>query len=372
MMKPWEEELAKIYYDPTQPGSFSGLAKLDKAVKARKKFHISKPRIRRWMKEQETYTNLRGVRRKFARPRVMVDGANEMWDVDLADVSNTDDENDGMKFLLVTVDIFSRKAHVQPLKGKKSEEVVEALKKIFHEEKPTKIRSDKGGEFVNSKVSKFLVGENVLHTVTQNEVKANYAERFIKTLKNKLNHMFLHKHNLRYLEVLQDLVDGYNSTVHEGIDTTPNKSSVKNKEDELWEDQYVYPFWKDLQKRKGKNKKKSHFAYKIGQRVKISFLREPFSREYHQKWTSEIFTIKKRTKLSGIPVYEVDDFAGDPIKGLFYQNELQKVEFDPDRAFKIVARRGRGKNKRVKVRWLGWPKKYDQWLPETAIQRTDR
>ena len=351
-MKPWEEELAKIYYDPKQQGSFSGLAKLDRAVKARKKFCISKPRIRKWLSEQETYTNLRGVRRKFERPRVMVDGANEMWDIDLADVSNVDKENDGTKFLLVTLDVFSRKAHVQPLKGKTSEDVIKALRMIFDVDKPVKIRSDKGSEFVNRKVAKFLKDENILHSVTQNEVKANYAERFIKTFKNKLNHLFLHKQKLRYLEVLQDLVDGYNNTVHETIETTPNKASKKNKEDELWENQYVYPYWKDLQKRRGK-KKKSNFAYKIGQRVKISFLREPFSREYHQKWSSEIFSIRKRTKLSGIPVYEIDDFAGDLVKGVFYQKEIQKVEFDPDQTFKIekiIGRRGRGRNKEVKVR----------------------
>ena len=374
-MKAWEEELAKIYYDPKHPGSFSGLAKLDKAVKSINKFRISKARITRWLREQETYTNLRGVRRTFARPRVMVDGANAMWDVDLADVSNTDEENDGTKFILVTVDVFSRRAHLRPLRGKTSDDVIGALRSIFEEEKPVKMRSDKGSEFVNRKVAKFLKNANVLQSVTQNEVKANYAERFIKTLKNKLHHLFLRKQDLRYLEVLQDLADGYNNTVHESIATTPNRAAKKNKEDELWEDQYVYPFWKDLQKRRGKKekKKKNRFAYKIGQRVKISFLREPFSREYHQKWTSEIFTIRKRRKLTAIPVYEIDDFAGDTVKGIFYQNELQKVEFDPDQAFKvekIVDRRGRGRNKQVKVRWLGWPKKYDQWLPETAIQMT--
>ena len=105
--------------------------------------------------------------------------------------------------------------------------------------------------------------------------------------------------------------------------------------------------------------------------MKISFLRKPFSREYHQKWSSEIFSIRKRTKLSGIRVYEIDDFAGDPVKGVFYQKELQKVKFDPDQMFKIekiIGRRGRGRNKEVKVGWLGWPKKYDQWLLERVVQ----
>ena len=69
------------------------------------------------------------------------------------------------------------------------------------------------------------------------------------------------------------------------------------------------------------------------------------------------------------------DFLNTNIEGIFYQNELQNIEFDPDQAFKvekIADRRGRGRNKQVKVRWLGWPTKYDQWLPETAIQMMGR
>ena len=73
-----------------------------------------------------------------------------------------------------------------------------------------------------------------------------------------------------------------------------------------------------------------------------------------------------------IPVYKVKDYSGEDIRGTFYQPELQKVDFDENNSFKIekiVGRRGRGKNKQLKIRWVGWPKKYDQWLPETAIQR---
>ena len=42
--------------------------------------------------------------------------------------------------------------------------------------RPRTIRTDKGSEFVNAKVKTFLEGDKILHSVTQNEVKANYVE----------------------------------------------------------------------------------------------------------------------------------------------------------------------------------------------------
>jgi hypothetical protein len=144
---------------------------------------------------------------------------------------------------------------------------------IFKEEKPVKIRSDKGSAFFNRTSKTFFDDNNVLHSVTRNEVKANYAERFIKTFKNKLSRFFLDKQKLRYLDVLQDLVDGYNNTYHETIDTTPLKATSETITDRLWEDQYVYPFWDELQKRRKmnkKNKKKQPFRNKTGQQVIIS------------------------------------------------------------------------------------------------------
>ena len=105
--------------------------------------------------------------------------------------------------------------------------------------------------------------------------------------------------------------------------------------------------------------------------MKIKFLKNIFDREYQQKWTSEVFTIRSRRNESGFPVYELNDYSGDQIDGYFYQQELQHVDIDPDTVFKIekiLSKRGRGKKKEVKVRWLGWPKKYDQWIKATSVE----
>ena len=57
---------------------------------------------------------------------------------------------------------------------------------------------------------------------TYNEGKSVVAERFIRTLKNKIfKHMTAVSKNV-YFDVLDDIVDKYNNTVHGTIKTKPN------------------------------------------------------------------------------------------------------------------------------------------------------
>ena len=66
--------------------------------------------------------------------------------------------NKGFRFLLCIIDIFSKYAWVVPLKDKKGVSIVDAFQKILNDSnrKPNKIWVDKGSEFYNSSVKKWL------------------------------------------------------------------------------------------------------------------------------------------------------------------------------------------------------------------------
>ena len=122
---------------------------------------------------------------------------------------------------------------------------------------------------------------------------------------------------------------------------------------------------------KKKKEKKNPFRYKVGDTVRISHLRNVFTREYDQKWTGEVFTITRRLLRNDIPVSKVKDYSGEDIRGTFNQPELQRVDFDSEKSFKIekvVKKRGRGKNEEFLVRWKNWPKKYDSWVKSAEIE----
>ena len=96
--------------------------------------------------------------------------------------------NKGIKYLLCVIDLFSRYAWVIPLKNKNGETIVEEFKKILDDSnrKPNKIWVDHGSEFYNNKCKSFLKENDIEMYSTFNERKSVIAERFIKTLKNKI------------------------------------------------------------------------------------------------------------------------------------------------------------------------------------------
>lgn len=178
----WEDYLAKIYYNPVNAGSFSGPEKLYRYVRQDGKYVLSKYKIRKWLQRQEAYSLQRGVRRHFKKNKVIALGIDDQWDVDLMDMSKYSKGNDGMAFVLIVIDIFSKFLWMQPLKDKKGQSVTAALKSVLREgRRPTRIRSDKGQEFRSRTFNALLKEQNIEHLYAQNtEVKANYAERVIK------------------------------------------------------------------------------------------------------------------------------------------------------------------------------------------------
>ena len=61
-----------------------------------------------WLNKEETYTLHKRSRRKIKRNRVVVDGMTEQWIIDLMDMSDFAEENEGNKFVLMVIDVFSQ------------------------------------------------------------------------------------------------------------------------------------------------------------------------------------------------------------------------------------------------------------------------
>ena len=118
--------------------------------------------------------------------------------------------------------MFSKYTWVIPIKDKKGASIVNALKKIISEgRKPNKIWVDPGSEFYNKFFTDFLKMNNVEMYSTFNEGKSVIAERFIRTLKNKIyKHMTTISKDV-YVDVLDDIVNKYNDTVHKTIKMKP-------------------------------------------------------------------------------------------------------------------------------------------------------
>ena len=87
------------------------------------------------------------------------------------------------------------------------------------------------------------------------------------------------------------------------------------------------------------------------------------------KWTRELFKISKVNNTYPI-TYNLIDLNNEPIEGIFYTEELQKVDKsildEPFKIEKVVRTKG---NKSL-VKYLGYPDSFNQWLPTKEIHKT--
>ena len=354
-----DEYLKSVYYDPKRPGSFGGVGSFYRDVKQEGKFKLSRKQISDWLMSQDTYTLHKPARRNFKRNRVIVGGIDEEWQMDLADMQSLKQYNDGYRYLLVCIDVFSKYAWIVPIKSKTGPDIVEAFKVILAlGRKPQKIMTDQGTEFFNKSFQTLLRHEGIQLFNTFNETKASIVERVIRTFKSKMWRYFTAKKTLRYLEMLPDLVYSYNHSRHRSIRMKPAFVNSEN-EDDVFHTLYGSLF---------DNVKPIKFKFKIGDRVRISKLKRKFEKGYLPNFSTEIFFVSKRLPRDP-PVYKLKDYDGEELKGTFYDKEVQKVVKNDDvyEVEKILKKRRRGSKVEYLVKWLGYPNKFNSWVNASEI-----
>ena len=141
--------------------------------------------------------------KKIKKRKVYSSNRDNIWSVDLADMQSLSKYNKRFKYLLSAIDLFSKHAWVIPIKDKKGTSIVNAFKKIVSkgQRKPNKIWVDQGSDFYNQPFKDFLKISDIEMYPTFNKGKSFVAERFIRTLKNKIfEHMTTISKNV-YIDV---------------------------------------------------------------------------------------------------------------------------------------------------------------------------
>ena len=215
--------------------------------------------------------------RNFNKRKVYSQFKDNIWGVDLADMQSLSRKNKGIKYILCALDLFSKYAFVISLKDKKGISIVNAFNKIIKQSnrKPNKIWVDQRGEFYNNVFEKWLSDNDINMYSMYNEGKSVVAERFIRTLKNKLcKHITATGKNV-YYDVLDDVVNKYNNTKHSTNEMKP--IDVRDNNKRVYIDEH--------------NEKDSRF--KVGDRVRISRYKNIFAKGYTPNWSKEIFIVDK-------------------------------------------------------------------------------
>jgi transposase InsO family protein len=334
------------YYQASQPGSYGGVRPLIRytgaAVKSAKD----------WLSSQDAYTLHKPVRKHFPRRKTYAKGIGDLFQADLVDMQSLSRHNDGFRYILTCIDVFSKRAFAVALKDKRGSSIVGAFERIFLENTPNMLQSDRGSEFLNVEVQTLFRKYNIHHYWSFNDdIKAACVERFNRTLKTRMYRYMTYHHSNRWVDALDDLIRSYNTTFHRSIGMAPIEVTT-DKQDEIA--RRLYPA-----------KPKPVWKFELGDTVRISKYKHVFMKGYKSNWSDELFKIVIRYPTFPV-TYGLHDLSGDEIKGRFYEYELQKVNKTDDvyDVEKVIKTRRRNGKLEYFVRWKGYPKSFDSWTTD--------
>ena len=295
----------------------------------------------------------RPVRKRFPKRYVFVRNVDDIFGADLVDMRALSKQNDGYKYILMVMDVFSKYGWAEPLKFKTAAEVNKALEKIFRDKIPKRIWADRGTEFWNKDVGKLLLKHNITLYSTDNEEKCSVIERWNRTIKTKLWKYFTANGTHKYIDILQPLIEKYNNTKHRSIGMTPVEARLPKNHEHVFRNLYS-----DKMKKLGEKKPK----YKVGMKVRLAVQKDRFEKSYIINWSDKVYTIKQ--VLATRPItYTVEDDRGNIHKGRFYEQELQEVKADTFRIQRILRYKTEKGVRYALVRWMDYDSSYNSWIP---------
>ena len=285
-----EQELRELYYNPIR--GYQSAQKLYEAAKGNN-VKVMLAEVKRWSKEQETYVRFQQLTKNFKRRQTWVPHAGVQLQMDLVDMSKYERENENYRWILTAIDVFSRYFFAVPIQRKHKDFTLVAVKRVLDQYKkkfgklPDVVQFDDGGEFRNTRVLPFLEKEGVRYFSTcLMSKKASVVERVNRTLKTRMGKFFDHEGSKEWIYVLEDLVEGINSSVNR-IGIAPNQVNEETSP-QVFVKLYGHPV-----------------TYKAS-----------FSRETYQ--VTQVFRGEPNH-------YTIEDERGRPVFGRMYSKELTKV-----------------------------------------------
>lgn len=274
-----DDILRKFYYDPEL-----GLISANKLHQKVKEHGITLKQTKDFIKKQETAQLYKpAVKQKIYFPITSYE-PHQHIQLDILDLSNIATTNSYYKYLLVSIDIFTRKAFVVPMKYKNTDAVLEAVNAVVHFFNPKIITSDNGSEYTNKELNKFLKDHDIEHRfvdVNQHE-SLGVVDRYCRTLRGLINKYCTSHKTTRYIDVLDKLVQNYNNTFHSTIKCTPNEAADHVNEIKI------------IMAKKYMKAKEQEAAYNVGDSVRHLEKLSIFQKQGLSKWSSNIFTIVEK------------------------------------------------------------------------------
>ena len=254
-------------------------------------------------------------KRNYATNKTDVSFIDDIWSLDILDLKDYGPKNNrGYRYVLVTIDNFSKFGWTSPLKNKNATTIKDSFENILisSKRKPNLIESDRGKEFYNYIFQDFLNKNNIKLYSRNSSYGAVFAERFNRNIRDLLKKIVFEQGDAKWIDILPTITKQYNNRIHSSIKLTPTQASLKKNEG------YVY---KNLLDKRKKIKPK----YEIGDLVRTAGLKKTFSKGDTTNWSYKLYKITEIIN-DTIPSYRVDNLPERYNESLLKKTELTLKE----------------------------------------------
>ena len=163
--------LKKLYYDIGEAAGYTAVANLFREGKLAGLKDLNINKVKHFLSTQDTYTKHRPVYKTFPRDRVLSFHKFELLQMDIIDMQEFRQRNNGHNYILSCICVFSKIGWLRPLKTKGIAHVTPAAREIFKIAKNTLLQTDRGTEFLNKSFAQMTSELGIKHYVTKDPVK---------------------------------------------------------------------------------------------------------------------------------------------------------------------------------------------------------
>ena len=202
--------------------------------------------------------------------------------VDLADFVKLKRYNGGYRYLLVCIDVFSRYLWLKPLKSKYElhiplKQILQQMKSKFGKT-PETMTGD--NEFDTNGLQSLATQYNFdwYFGDAHEKFRTGIVERVIGTIRNLIKRYTMQNNTAKYIDVLNDLTENYNDTIHDSIRSRPSTALTTGQT-------FPKPF----------NVKKID-TLQIGDKVRVLLPRDKFTKGSEPYYSEHIYEIVKIVK----------------------------------------------------------------------------
>ena len=276
-------EWSKLYKD----NNFTSAVKFYKILKSNN-IKATHKQVKEWIEKQsvaQVHKPILNIKNK--QKFITASSPYDTYQIDLLDYQKYSKQNKGNRYILICVDIFTRKAHAEAIKTKKPIDTKTAMLKIINKQKPNVIYSDNGSEW-KGVFKKMIDAKSIIHIM--NEVgdhnSLGIIDRFSKTIKTEIAKHMTGNNTTNWADKLDDFINRYNNTEHSSINDIKPKDADKN------ENKYeigAINYDKVIFNKKIDGEKNN---FKVGDNVRIQKPKTVFKKGYEITYSKETYKIK--------------------------------------------------------------------------------